>query len=171
LRADRALGGEGSYGAPAKGETIMKAFWIFRIVFVAASLVFIPASFPAHAQGEHHTMTANVPFAFEMGSKHLAPGVYTITTLAQGVVEVKSNSDVAIIMANQGLSGKPTKTAKVVFDRCGDRYFLRQLWFNAEENSYLENPESKSEKQAKRSELASNSKQPSNVELAMLRLP
>ena len=149
----------------------MKSFWMFRIVFVAASLAFIPVSFPAHAQSDHQTMTANVPFAFEMGSKHLAPGTYTISTLATGVVEVRSNSDVAIILTCQGESYKPTKTAKIVFDRYGDRYFLRQLWFNPEENSYLESPESKSEKQAKRSELASNSKKPSNVELAMLRIP
>ena len=149
----------------------MKAFWMFRIVFVAASLAFIPVSFSAHAQSDHHTMTANVPFAFEMGSKHLAPGTYTISTLATGVVEVRSTSDVAIILTCQGESSKPTKTAKIVFDRYGDRYFLRQLWFNAEENSYLESPESKSEKQAKSSELASNAKQPSNVELAMLRIP
>lgn len=149
----------------------MKAFWMFRIVFVAASLAFIPASLPAHAQSSPHTMTANVPFAFEMGSKHLAPGTYTISTITDGVVEVRSNSDVAIVLTCYGESSKPTKTAKIVFDRYGDHYFLRQLWFNPEEKSYLESPESKSEKQAKRSELASNSKAPSNVELAMLRIP
>src|ERR1700761_2944730 len=149
----------------------MKQFWIFRTLFVVTSLAFIPVSFSAHAQGDHHTMTANVPFAFELGSKHLAPGTYTVTTPINGVVEIRSSSDVAIIMANHGESSKPTKTAKLVFDRCGDHYFLRQLWFSPEENSYLESPESKAEKQAKRSELASNSKKPSNVELAMLRIP
>jgi hypothetical protein len=149
----------------------MKRFWIFRTLFLVTSLAFIPVSFPAHAQTDHHTMTANVPFAFELGSKHLAPGTYTISTPINGVVEVRNSSDAAIVMANHGESSRPTKTAKLVFDRYGDHYFLRQLWFNAEEGSYLESPESKSEKQAKRSELASNSKKPSNVELAMLRIP
>jgi hypothetical protein len=149
----------------------MKQFWIFRTLFVVTSLAFIPACTTAHAQNDHHTMTANVPFAFELGSKHLAPGTYTVTTPINGVVEIRSSSDVAIIMANHGESSKPTKTAKLVFDRCGDHYFLRQLWFSPEENTYLESPESKAEKQAKRSELASNSKNPSNVELAMLRIP
>lgn len=149
----------------------MKSFWMFRIVFVAASLAFIPVSFPAHAQSSHQTMTANVPFAFELGSKHLAPGNYTISTLSQDVVEIRSSSDAAIILTCHGESYKPTKTAKMVFDRYGDHYFLRQLWFNPEEKSYLESPESKSEKQAKSSELASNSKAPTNVELAMLRIP
>jgi hypothetical protein len=149
----------------------MKQFWIFRTILVVSSLAFVPASLPVHAQSDHHTMTANVPFAFEMGSKHLAPGTYTISTPIEGVVEVRNSSGAAIIVANHGESGKPTKTAKLVFDRYGDHYFLRQLWFAAEENSYLECPQSKSEKQAKRSELASNSKQPTNVELAVLRLP
>ena len=149
----------------------MKPFWIFRTLFIVTSLAFIPVSLPVHAQGEHHTMTANVPFSFELGSKHLAPGRYTISTPINGVVEVRSATDVAMILAISGQSGTPTKTAKIVFDRYGDHYFLRQLWFNAEEKTYLESPESKSEKQAKRSELASNSKKASNVELAMLRLP
>ena len=149
----------------------MKSFWIFRIVFVAASLAFIPVSLPVHAQSDHHSMTANVPFAFELGSKHLAPGVYTVSTPIDGVIEVKGTSDAVMIVAIHGQSGTPTKTAKLVFDRCGEHYFLRQLWFTPEESTYLESPESKSEKQAKRSELASNSKKPSNVELAMVRLP
>jgi len=149
----------------------MKRFWIFRTLFVVTSLAFIPACSTAHAQGDHHTMTATVPFGFELGSKHLAPGTYTISTPVDGVVEIRSTTDAAMIIANHGQSGRPTKTAKVVFDRYGDHYFLRQLWFSPEENSYLESPESKAEKQAKRSELASNSKKPSNVELAMLRIP
>jgi hypothetical protein len=157
-------------GRPPKGETIMKSFWIFRIVFVAASLAFIPASIPMHAQSSNHSMTANVPFAFELGSKHLAPGVYTVSTPMDGVIEIKGTSDAIMILANHGQSGTPTTTAKLVFDRCGEHYFLRQLWFAPEENTYLESPESKSEKQAKRSELASNSKKPSNVELAMVRI-
>ena len=149
----------------------MKRFWIFRTLFIVTSLAFIPGTLPANAQGDHHTMTDNVPFAFELGSKHLAPGTYTISTPVDGVVEIRSTTDVAMIMARHGESGKPTKSAKVVFDRCGDQYFLRQLWFSPDENTYLESPESKSEKQAKRSELALNSKNASNVELAMLRIP
>ena len=149
----------------------MKSFWIFRAAFIVTSLAFVPGSLPAHAQTDHHTMTANVPFAFELGSKHLAPGTYTISTPVDGVVEVKSTSDVAMIIAIHGQSNNATKTAKLVFDRYGDHYFLRQLWFSPEQNTYLESPESKSEKLAKRSELASNSKKPSNVELAMVRMP
>jgi hypothetical protein len=149
----------------------MKSFWIFRIIFVASALAFAPVSFPAHAQTAGHNMTVNIPFGFEMGNKHFEPGHYTVRTPARGVVEIQGHSTTALTLTIEGQSIKPTKTAKLVFDRYGDHYFLRQLWFNAEETSYAECPESKSEKQAKRSELASISKTPSNVELAMLRIP
>ena len=149
----------------------MKAFWMFRIVFVASALAFTPVCLPAHGQAAGHTMSVNVPFGFELGSKHFEPGTYTIHTPEWGIVQIQGNSTGALALTHDGQSYRPTKTAKVVFDRYGDHYFLRQVWFNAEETSYLECPESKSEKQAKRSELASNSKKPSNVELAMLRLP
>src|SRR6185437_2256827 len=156
---------------PPKGETTMKAFWIFRIIFVVSTVAFAPVSFPAHGQTSGHTMSVNVPFGFEMGNKHFEPGAYTISTPLAGVIEVNNNSTAGMALTHGEQSYRPTKTAKVVFDRYGDYYFLRQIWFNPEETSYVECPESKSEKQAKRSELASNSKKPSNVELAMLRIP
>lgn len=149
----------------------MKSFWIFRVMFIASALAFAPVCTPAHGQTAGHVMTVNVPFGFEMGGKHFEPGTYSIETPESGVVEIRGTSTGAISLAYGEQSYQPTKTAKVVFDRYGDRYFLRQLWFNAQETSYLECPESKGEKQAKKSELASNSKKPTNVELAMLRLP
>ena len=147
----------------------MKAFWIFRTLFVVSSLVFVPVCIPAHGQSQ--TMAVNVPFSFEMGDQHFAPGTYTISTPSSGVIELSNRTTAGLILARGEESRKPSTTSKVVFDRYGDHYFLRQIWFHAEETSYLECPESKTEKQAKRSELASNSKKPSNVELAMLRLP
>jgi len=148
----------------------MKTFWIFRTIVVVSSLAFLPI---ANAQISTHTMTANVPFGFEIGSRHLSPGTYRISTPVQNVVELQKGSEVAMIMTHCGEGSHPSKTAKIVFDRYGDHYFLRQVWFNPEEKNYLESAESKSEKQAKRQELASNSssKNPSNVELALLRLP
>jgi len=148
----------------------MKTFWIFRTLIVVSTLAFLPI---ANAQTAHHTMTANVPFGFELGSTHMGPGTYRISTPVQNVVELRNGSQVAMILAYSGESSRPSKTAKIVFDRYGDHYFLRQIWFNPEEKSYLESVESKTEKQAKRQELASNpsTKNPSNVEVAILRIP
>ena len=149
----------------------MKSFCTFRIVVIASSLAFAPVCLPAHGQSAGHTMSVNVPFSFELGNKHFAPGVYTISAPMSGVVELSNRSTGGLVMTRGEESNRPTTESKVVFDRYGDHYFLRQIWFNAQETAYLECPESKSEKQTKRSELASNSKKPTNVELAMLRLP
>ena len=171
MRVDRAFLGEGSYEAPAKRRSTMKVFWMFRAVLIVSSLAFAPVCLPAHGQTIGHTMSVNVPFSFEMGDKHFTPGVYTVSTPASGIIELSNRSTAGMILTQEEQSYKPTDTAKVVFDRYGDHYFLRQIWFNPQETSYVDCPESKSEKQTKKSELASNAKKPSNVELAMLRLP
>jgi hypothetical protein len=149
----------------------MKNLSIFRSIFVVASLVIGCVSLPAHAQGEPHTMTVNVPFGFELGSKHLAPGRYTISQPLTNIVEIRGGRTGALLVTHDGQSNKATRSSKVVFDKYGDQYFLRQVWFNPEDNTYMECAESKAEKQAKRSELASVTKKASNVEIALLRLP
>jgi hypothetical protein len=149
----------------------MKTLWIFRTIFVAASLAAGCFSLPAHGQIADHAMSVNVPFGFELGSTHLAPGTYTVSRPLQGVIEIRNGSQAAMLVTNNGQSIKPTRTSKIVFDRYGDHYFLRQIWFTPQDNTYLECPESKTEKQAKRSELASAAKNASNVELALLRIP
>jgi hypothetical protein len=149
----------------------MKTIWIFRTIFVAASLAAGCFSLPAHGQTDLHTMSVNVPFGFELGSQHLAPGTYTVSRPLRGVILIRNGSQSAMLVTNDGQSIKPTRTSKIVFDRYGDHYFLRQVWFTPEDNTYLECPESKTEKQAKRSELASATKNASNVELALLRIP
>lgn len=148
----------------------MKGFWTFRAILIVSSLAFAPVALPCHGQTSGHSMSVNVPFGFEMGDKHFEPGTYIVRTPGTGVIELRGSGNAGLALTHDE-QGKATKTAKVVFDRYGDHYFLRQLWFNADESSYAECPESKGEKQAKRSELASISKKPSNVELAMLRLP
>lgn len=149
----------------------MKTSWIFPTIFVVAGLVIGGVSSPARAQFEGHTMAVNVPFGFELGSKHLPPGRYIITRPLTDLLEIRSGSQAAMILMHDGQSYKPTNTSKVVFDRYGDHYFLRQIWFAPQDNTYMECPESKAEKQAKRSELASATKKASNVEIALLRVP
>lgn len=149
----------------------MKTIWIFRTIFVAASLAVGCFSSSAHAQTDSQSVSVNIPFGFELGSKHLAPGTYTVSRPLQSIIEIRNSSDSAMIVTHDGQSTRPTKTSKIVFDRYGDHYFLRQVWFAPQDNTYMECAESKAEKQAKRSELASTTKKASNVELALLRIP
>jgi hypothetical protein len=147
----------------------VKTIWTIRTIFVAASLVLGSFSMTAHAQD--HTLTVNVPFGFEVGSKHLEPGAYKVSESLDNVVSIRNNSNCAMLLTHSGETMKPTKTAKIVFRRYGEHYFLRQIWFDTEGNTYVESPESKTEKLARQTELASVQKHASNVEVAMLRIP
>lgn len=147
----------------------MNTIWTVRTVFVAASLALGSISIPAHAQD--NTLTVNVPFGFEVGSKHLEPGVYKVSESLNNVVAIQNNSNCAMLLTHSGETMKPTKTAKIVFRRYGDHYFLRQIWFDSNGNTYVESPESKTEKLARETELASVQKNASNVEVAILRIP
>ncbi len=149
----------------------MKTLSIVRTLFVVASLAagFICTS--AHAQGAAQAVSVNVPFGFEIGSKHMAPGKYTISRSMNDILEIRTRSDAALLLTHGEQSYKPTANSKLVFDRYGDHYFLRQVWFTPQDNMYVECTESKAEKQAKRAQLEAATKNASNVEVASLRIP
>src|SRR5579875_3706425 len=98
----------------------MKTISIFRTLVAAASLAVGCFSFPAHAQMDDQALLVNVPFGFELGSRHLAPGTYTVSRPMIDVIEIRNGSDAAMIVIHDGQSTKATKNSKVVFDRYGD---------------------------------------------------
>lgn len=149
----------------------MKTFWIVRTLFVVATLVTALSTAPADGQTSGRAVLVNIPFGFDAGTKHMEPGKYTITKDLNDFVWIKNGSSTAILMTRDEQGSRATEKAKLVFDRYGDRYFLRQVWLSPEDTAYLQCPESKTEKQAKESELAQNQKNASNVDVAMLRLP
>ncbi len=149
----------------------MKALWIFRTIFVVLSLAAGCVCTSAHAQGASQAVSVNVPFGFEVGSTHLPAGTYKVSRSSTDILQLGNRSQGAMLITYAGQSSKPTTSSKLVFDRYGDHYFLRQVWFNPEDNTYVECPQSKAEKQAKRAELEANTKTASNVEIAGLRIP
>jgi hypothetical protein len=148
----------------------VKTLSIVRTLFVVASLAAGCVCTSAHAQNPE-TIAVNVPFGFEIGSKHMAPGTYRVSRPMNSVLEIGNRSDAALLLSHDGQSSKATKNSKLVFDRYGDHYFLRQVWFTPQDNAYVECTESKAEKQAKRAELEAATKHASNVEVASLRIP
>lgn len=150
----------------------MKSFSFFRTLIVVASLAAGFVCTSAHAQSYGETVSVNVPFGFEIGSKHMPPGTYKVTRPMNNVLQVGNRSDAAMLIASAAQGSRATKNSKLVFDKYGDHYFLRQVWFTPEDNTYVECAESKAERQAKRAELeASITKKASNVEVASMRLP
>ena len=78
-----------------------------------------------------HRMIATVPFDFVVSNRHLAAGTYTVTTnLNQGTVLIRGedngSAQFTITIATQ--ARKTQEHEKLVFNRYGERYFLRQVW-------------------------------------------
>jgi hypothetical protein len=75
-----------------------------------------------------HAVKADVPFDFTVGDKLLPSGTYTIVSEDTNMVEIR-NGDRTISVVNVALAdgNEPTKAGELVFDRYGDKYFLRQV--------------------------------------------
>jgi hypothetical protein len=109
-----------------------------------------------------------IPFAFQTPNQTLPAGTYRIdresshlillrgSKRASGFVEM--HDAVKVIAPNHGY---------LVFDRYGDKYFLRQIW-QAGESDGLECSKSRAEKEALQ---AKNNQSPESFQLAFNSLP
>ena len=72
------------------------------------------------------TIEATVPFNFMVGKAEMPAGTYTISQVSSSVIEIKgSKSVVSIVLSGSGSSND--STAKLVFNRYGDRYSLSEV--------------------------------------------
>ncbi len=77
---------------------------------------------------------ANVPFAFHVGNDVMPAGEYRISALQPGsrVVLITAVHSGAAVLVQTLLSGERAgQTAKLIFDRYGETYFLREVWIPA----------------------------------------
>jgi len=111
--------------------------------FALATLV---AAGSAVAQG--HAVQATVPFDFTVASAHVPAGTYTISSANQrdsNLIMLRNETGKVTILAAAYADGKQPQSGKLVFDKWGDQYFLREvLCANADMN--MELPASKAEK-------------------------
>ena len=124
-----------------------------RISAIAiCALASLVAAGSAVAQG--HAVKATVPFDFAVGNSRLPAGTYTITTVdspSSTGLAIRSDSGKVTVLINAYADGKQSKNSKLVFDKYGDQYFMREiLCSNADMN--VELPVSKAEKQSQRQE-------------------
>ncbi len=133
---------------------------VFTAVLAVASLA------PA-LQAQDHIAGArvNVPFAFDTGRQHFAPGMYTISMETPDTLIIKGASGSAFVMMHPGGDRRPALKSKVVFRRSGDRYFLAELWI-ADRSGHLDVMKSKAERKL---DVAGQKAAPAGgVELALL---
>jgi hypothetical protein len=95
------------------------------LTLLGLGLLFATAS--AYAQT---MLQANVPFNFIVAGKTLPAGEYTVHSLGtiQRVLLIRGSDMSQMVVVNSCASAKPSDTAKLVFHRYGDRYFLSQIW-------------------------------------------
>ena len=106
--------------------------------------------------GGHPVLIANIPFDFNVGSKTLPAGEYTVSEVISGpsVLQLRSKDsrESAMVLMNT-VTSKTEESAKLVFHRYGSRYFFAEAWIDGD-NSGLQAPRSRAERGVER-ELAS----------------
>lgn len=139
---------------------------------VIAALATILAQPAVKAQTVTNTVVANIPFDFQIGSKHLAAGKYRIEE-ESNILWVKGDSGSAAMLVLKDSENKPTDSA-VVFHHYGNQYFLREVR-DAGTSEKLWCSETKAEHRAKLEEDALNPNSgprgDSKVEIALLAPP
>ncbi len=132
--------------------------------FLTAALAIVSLAPASRAQNLNVGGAINVPFAFETGYKHFAPGRYTIHMESANILSIRGTSSSGLVMTRQGGDRQPAKRSKVVFRRTGDQYFLGEIWI-ADNSGHLDVVKSKAERQK---EIAADRTAQQKVELALL---
>ena len=117
-----------------------------------ALLVSVPSTF---AQ-THVKANADVPFAFKVGNSALPAGSYTVSSIASSAISIasrESHADVITLVRTEYAS--KDQSPKLVFHKCGDQYFLAQIW-DGSGKAGLQLPQSNLEKELQKETLASN---------------
>jgi hypothetical protein len=119
------------------------------------------------AIGQEHALQANIPFAFTVGDTWMPAGEYTITSLSQGILMLRSadSTKSASIVSLQGHSESPSGS-ELVFDRYGNQYFLRHVLCPTLVSLNRDLPQGKAEKQAHARSLEANVRNPEQTLIA-----
>ena len=101
----------------------------FRITALATLVAALASLYPAmHAQTTLNG-SVNVPFSFDYGTKHFAPGAYTLTMYSHDCLIVRSSRShygtMALVRTDFELTGP--EVSQVTFRKYGDRYFLEEV--------------------------------------------
>jgi hypothetical protein len=138
-------------------------FGALMTLIVAGTL----ASTAAYAQNNQTMLAANVPFAFSIDSKAMPAGAYEVAKVGDRatLIETKDHRSQVIGIYQYAESNKSAET-KLVFDKVGDHYFLRQIW-SSNSGQGLQLPTSKLEKEEMASNRANGSGEPETVIVAL----
>jgi hypothetical protein len=123
----------------------------------------------ASAQGSSTPLAeVNIPFAFQTGLQTLPAGMYRIDRELDHVILLRGPGKTAgFVEMHDAVKSHASNHGTIVFDRYGDKYYLRQIW-TAGSTDGLECPKSRAEKESLQ---AKNKQAPSSTELAFNLVP
>lgn len=121
----------------------------------------------ASAQGTT-VAEVTIPFAFQTPNQALPAGTYRIDRESGHLILLRGTNQAAgFVDMHAATKLHAPNHGYLVFDRSGDKYFLRQIW-QAGETDGLECPRSRAEKETLQ---AKNMQTPDSFELAFNSLP
>lgn len=117
-------------------------------LFAAATTLGLGTAF---AQG--NAVRATMPFDFTVGSKTLPAGTYTINRFHNDLIEIQDwDKDASVLTATFSDDAQSKNGAVLIFDKCGDQYFLREVLAGSAGSLNVNLPLSKAEQKARQQE-------------------
>lgn len=98
--------------------------------FSAIALIILAGACTAGSlQAQSHEVRANIPFAFAVGNKELPAGSYKLFAEPNDTIVIRNDNQEQISILSRTEEASPTSryTSTLVFDKYGDRYFLREI--------------------------------------------
>jgi len=94
-----------------------------------------------------NSVRANVPFAFSLEKTSMPEGGYEISSVDEKVISIRNleTGQARFLIASVHVQASQDQHAKLVFHKCGDQYFLSQIWDGSADG--IELPASKREKE------------------------
>jgi hypothetical protein len=116
----------------------------------------------ASAQTSATISKADIPFAFQTPTQLLPAGTYLIVEESNHLIRLQGTSKGGFVVTHDATKSHAPTRGSIVFDRYGDKYYLRQVW-TAGNKVGLECPKSRAEK----ANMQAKNQQPSGlVEMA-----
>ena len=139
----------------------------FRASIFAAVVAFAPLTPAAHAQDNGMRARVNVPFGFQTGSQHYAPGVYTLEMENDHTLMISGASQSSMALTSVEDNAQAAKRGTAVFHKYGNQYFLSEITVAGKSRSLHLTP-SRTESQLRRGQKRTA---PAGVELSLLQGP
>lgn len=101
-----------------------------RIVFSLLAVAAVLAIPSVYAQTTV-ALEADIPFDFTVGNSVYSAGAYSLQAHSAPSAMLIQNVDTrnrTLILTHAVRANKPPSEGKLVFHRCGNRYFLSQVW-------------------------------------------